>query len=259
MNPLPLWIAPVPGDFQPHLTPFLLPGDVVRPCIVVCPGGGYGGRARHEADPIARKFNDLGFHAFVLEYRVHPQAHFPEPQQDALRAIKLVRARAAEFRIRPDAIAILGFSAGGHLAVSASFLYDRIEANAGDAADAASARPDASILCYPVISGVTEPHSGSFLNLLGKAEPAEAELQALSGERNVDADTPPAFLWHTAEDGAVPVANSLNYAAALRKAGVPFALHVFPFGSHGLGLAPDRPDIARWPELCSDFLHRLGW
>ena len=139
MNPLPLWIAPVPGDFQPHLTPFLLPGDVVRPCIVVCPGGGYGGRARHEADPIAQKFNALGFHAFVLEYRVHPQAHFPEPQQDALRAIKLVRARAAEFRIRPDAIAILGFSAGGHLAVSASFLYDRIEANAGDATQAGPA------------------------------------------------------------------------------------------------------------------------
>ncbi|MGI5869990.1 MAG: alpha/beta hydrolase [Kiritimatiellia bacterium] len=259
MNTLPLWNTPVDGELQPYLTPFLLPGETVRPCIIVCPGGGYCHRARHEADPIAQKFNELGFHAFVLEYRVHPQAHYPEPQRDALRAIKIVRSRADEFHVRPDAIAILGFSAGGHLAGSASFLYDKVEANAGDAADAVSARPDASILCYAVLSGVEGSHGGSFKNLLGTETPAEADLLALSAERNVDADTPPAFLWHTAEDGAVPVENSLNYAAALRKGGIPFALHVFPFGPHGVGLAPDRPDVSRWPDLCADFLHRLGW
>lgn len=256
---IPLWPDPVSGDFQPYLTPCLLPGSIARPCIIVCPGGGYHVRALHEGVPIAEKFNRLGFNAFCLEYRVKPQAHYPEPQLDALRAIKIVRSRAVEFNIKPDSIALLGFSAGGHLAVSASFLYDELQVNTGDAADTVSARPDASILCYAVISGVTQLHSGSFQNLLGESEPDKETLVALSGEHRVNENTPPAFLWHTAEDSSVHVANSMNYATALQRYGIPYSLHVFPFGGHGLGLAADKHDVARWPELCADFLHTIGF
>ncbi len=255
---IPLWPDPVPGDFQPHLTAHLLPGSKTRPCIIVCPGGGYGGRAPHEGVPVAEKFNRLGFNTFVLHYRVHPQAHFPEPQQDALRAVKMVRSRASEFHINPQAIALLGFSAGGHLTVSASFLYDELDASAGDEADTVSARPDATILCYAVISGVTAYHGGSFRNLLGCDDPSPETRASLSGELRVTSRTPPAFLWHTDQDTGVPPANAINYANALHEHGIPYALHIFPFGPHGVGLAADRPDVSRWPELCADFLHTIG-
>lgn len=254
-----LWPTPVKGEFQPHLTPYLLGGNETHPCIIVCPGGGYGGRALHEGGPIAEKFNRLGFHAFVLEYRVSPQAQFPEPQRDALRAIKIVRSRAGEFKIKPDCIALLGFSAGGHLASSSAFLYDQIEATAGDSSDAVSARPDATVLCYAVISGICEPHNSSFKKLLDNADPDYKTLLSLSGERQVDSRTPPSFIWHTAEDDGVPVANSLNYAIALGKHNIPYSLHVFPFGGHGKGLAADTVDVVRWPELCADFLHVIGF
>ena len=256
---IPLWPNPVPGTFQPHLTPYLLSSSKAGPCIIICPGGAYQHRADHEGGPIAEKFNRLGFNAFVLHYRVHPQSHFPSPQQDALRAIKIVRSRATEFNIKPDTIALLGFSAGGHLTVSASFLYDELQANAGDVADTVSARPDASILCYAVISGLTQPNVGSFQNLLGESKPSKEKLAALSGERHVNKHTPPAFLWHTAEDSGVHVTNSINYATELQRHGIPYSLHVFPFGTHGLGLAASKPDVARWPELCVDFLHAIGF
>lgn len=256
---IPLWPTPVEGEFQPVLTPHLLGGDERRPCIIVCPGGGYSCRAPHEGTPIAEKFNRLGFHTFVLEYRVSPQAKFPEPQRDALRAIKIVRSRAVEFKIKPDCIALLGFSAGGHLTSSSAFLYDKVDANAGDAADAVSARPDATVLCYAVISGVNEPHNGSFKRLLNHTDPDYKTLLSLSGERQVNNRTPPSFIWHTAEDSAVPVANSLNYATELGKHNIPYSLHVFPFGCHGKGLATDTVDVLRWPDLCADFLHVIGF
>lgn len=252
---IPLWSTPVPGTFQPHLTPYLLPDNETRPCIIVCPGGGYDHRASHEGYPVAEKFNRLGFNTFVLHYRVRPQACFPSPQQDALQAIKMIRSRAAEFKVRPDAIALLGFSAGGHLAVSTAFLCNQLQTGADD--DAVSARPDAIILCYAVISGLTQPHKGSLQNLLGKSELTQKELRTLSGECHVNKHTPPAFLWHTAEDPVVHVANSINYAAELQRHDIPYSLHVFPFGGHGLGLASDKPDVARWPELCADFLHTI--
>lgn len=259
MNSIPLWNEPVGGDFQPCLTPFLLDSTEPRPCIIVCPGGGYWFRAAHEGEPIAQKFNALGFHTFVLDYRVNPQAKFPEPQLDALRAIKIVRSRADEFNIKPNAIALLGFSAGGHLTASAAFLYDKIDAQAGDSADTVSARPDATVLCYAVISGINEPHNDSFRKLTHDPNPPYSTLLSLSAERQVDADTPPAFIWHTAQDASVPVANSLNYAAELSRHHIPYSLHVFPFGGHGKGLATDTQDISRWPDLCADFLHSLGF
>ena len=198
-------------DFAPYLEPYLLEntGDP-RGCVIVFPGGGYCNRAPHEAGPIAERFNQMGFHAFVLQYRVAPY-RYPAPQRDALRAVRLVRSRAAEWGIAPDRIATLGFSAGGHLCASTGTLYDEVDSTANDAADLVSPRPDALILCYAVID-LTEPfgHFGSGENLLGKEGVRAPEAKRLNLETRVTADTPPSFLWHTAEDNAVPVENSLK-------------------------------------------------
>lgn len=250
------------GEFQPFLEPYLLPGDKVRGCVIVCPGGGYTIRAPHEGALIAEKFNAMGFHAFVLQYRVVPYV-YPAPQEDALRAIKLIRTHAEEWGIKANKIAILGFSAGGHLACSAGVLYDEIPANNADECDAASARPDAEILCYAVISaGTPYANLGSFQNLFGTQTPSDAELEMVACEKHVDADTPPAFLWHTAEDATVAVENSLNYALALRRNKIPFAVHIFPDGPHGIGLADNRPgleDVTIWPDLAGTWLKKMDF
>ena len=250
------------GEFQPYLEPYLLPGDKVRGCVIVCPGGGYSGRASHEGVPVAEKFNSMGFHAFVLQYRVMPYV-YPAPQKDALRAIKIIRAHAAEWGIKPDKIAILGFSAGGHLACSTGVLYDKVAADNGDECDTVSARPDAEILCYAVISaGTPFANVGSFQNLFGTQTPSEADLETVACEKHVCEQTPPAFLWHTAEDGAVPVENSLNYALALRRHKVPFAVHIFPDGPHGIGLADGRPgleDVTAWSDLAGVWLKKMEY
>ena len=256
---IPLWPANVDGDFQPFLTPYLLPpkSDAPSPAIIICPGGGYWVRVDHEKANVARRFNELGFHCFVLEYRLPKDAPYPAPQLDALRAIKLIRSRAAEFGVDGNAIAIMGFSAGGHLASTTAYLWDSLDVSAGDAADAFSARPDATVLAYAVISGVTEPHGGSFDNLFGGRNPSHEELASVSAELHVNERTPPSFIWHTAEDEGVPVANSINYATALAQAKIPFALHVFPFGAHGKSIAEDDPCVAKWTGLCADFLRRI--
>ena len=240
-------------DFEPYLELCLLDGkEPARGAVIVCPGGGYCNRAAHEAEPIARKFNELGFHTFVLQYRVAPY-RFPAPQRDVFRAVRIVRSRAAEWGVEPRQIAVLGFSAGGHLAASAGTLFDEIDAKAGDAADAFSRKPDALILCYPVISFSREwGHRGSGENLLGEALEQFEERYCLN--RRVTPATPPTFLWHTATDGGVPVRNSIAFAEACWKNGVKAELHVFPSGPHGIGLALDYPDAKFWPELAAKFL-----
>ena len=242
-------------DFAPYLEPYLFEntGDP-RGCVIVFPGGGYCNRAPHEAGPIAERFNQMGFHAFVLQYRVAPY-RYPAQQRDALRAVRLVRSRAAEWGIAPDRIATLGFSAGGHLCASTGTLYDEVDSTANDAADLVSPRPDALILCYAVID-LTEPfgHFGSGENLLGKEGVRAPEAKRLNLETRVTADTPPSFLWHTAEDTCVNVENSLAFARELWKNKVAAEVHVFPHGHHGLGLAPAMRDVAQWPELAGCFL-----
>lgn len=251
-----------PGEkesFQPYMTPYLLPGDRVRGCVIVLPGGGYCVRADHEGGPVAERFNALGFHAFVVEYRVAPYV-YPAPQEDALRAIKIVRAHAAEWKINPSKIAILGFSAGGHLACSTGIVYDEVAADNGDECDAVSARPDAMILCYPVITCQEgKAHFGSFECLLGGND--RAAFAPCSWETRVTASTPPAFLWHTSEDSAVPVENSLEFALAMRRQKLPFELHVFPYGHHGLGLGTkeEYAEVRRWPELAGTWLEKMGF
>jgi acetyl esterase/lipase len=245
-----------PGD-KPRITPYLPAGDGPFACIVVCPGGGYGGRAAHEGAPIAKWLNSAGVAGFVLDYRVRPYRH-PIPLGDAQRAIRLVRAKAAEWKIDPKRIGILGFSAGGHLAASAATIFDAGKADAADPIDRQSCRPDAAILCYPVITFGEFRHNGSMMNLLGESFDDKLR-QELSLETRVTRETPPTFLWHTSEDAGVPVENSLLFAAALHKNKVPFSLHVFPHGRHGLGLATDVPEVCAWTALCVDWLKGIGF
>ena len=254
---IPLWPVPVDGEFQPHLIPFITRRDgPPAPAIIICPGGGYVCKVDHEKGNVAECFNKLGFNCFVLEYRLPAQTPYPAPQLDALRAVKLLRARAGEFNIDPNAITLMGFSAGGHLAATVSHLWETLDASAGDAADAFSARPDATVPAYAVTSGITDAHPESMRNLFGH-EPNRAELESVSAELHMNARTPPSFIWHTADDAIVPVSHSVNYAAALSRAGVPFALHVFPFGAHGKTIATDDPAVGKWTELCAAFLRQV--
>lgn len=259
---LPLWEGHPPAsapdsDFCPWLDLYPLEGERVRGAVLVCPGGGYVGRAQHEGQPIAACYNAAGFHAFVLQYRVAPN-HHPAPLLDVSRALRLVRYNAAAWRVDPDHIAVCGFSAGGHLTASLGVHYGLNLLNVGDGLDAVSCRPDALVLGYPVISSASFAHVGSFKNLLG-AEPDPELLALMSLENQVTAETPPAFLWHTAEDGGVPVENSLAFAGALSEADVPFELHVYPKGRHGLGLAKEDPHVATWMDLSIGWLRQMGW
>lgn len=233
----------VPAHDHPTITPFITASGRPTAAVLVCPGGGYQRVAAHEAAPVAHWLNTLGISAFVLRYRVAPYAH-PAPLDDARRAMQLIRERAGQWNIRPDRAGILGFSAGGHLAATLA-TFPGVPA---------PERPDVLMLGYPVISFGEWAHEGSMTRLLGDPTPPEDRRAGLSAERNVSPQSPPTFLWHTADDPAVNVANSLEFAAACNRAGVPFALHVFASGRHGLGLADELPDVHRWTTLCADFL-----
>lgn len=235
------------------LIPYLVESEEPRGAVIVCPGGAYEHLAPHEGEPIARWANSLGYSAFVLHYRL---AQHPAPLEDAQRAVQLVRAKASEFNILPEKIAILGFSAGGHLAASAGTFFTSGDSTAKDPIERCSSRPDAMILCYPVISFGPYGHRGSMVNLLG-GEPSEDLRERLSLENSVTKETPPCFIWHTADDEAVPVENSLLFARALREKKVPFALHIYPEGRHGLGLGEGLE--ASWTELCGKWLGSLGF
>lgn len=262
-GPIALWskesteVAALDGAEAPTLTAYLPDTAAPSGAIVICPGGGYQRRAEHEGAPVARWLTSLGIAAFVLDYRVAPHRH-PAPLNDALRAIQLVRSHAARWNIPPDRVGILGFSAGGHLAATAATSPNRGAADPDDPIEGESPRPDVLVLGYPVISFGPFTHAGSMNNLLG-ADPT-TELRAfLSAERRVTSETPPAFLWHTANDPGVSVEHSLAFASALHQHGVPFALHVYPEGAHGLGLGKDDPEIRTWADHCADFLARYDF
>ncbi len=259
-----LWPKPVPGDFQPYLEIFTLDGATAKEggMIVICPGGGYHFRSEREGANIAECFNRLGWHAAVLQYRVAP-AVFPAPQQDALRALKIIRASAARLGVKTDNLAIAGFSAGGHVAASCGTIWPAVDANAGDAIDGENARPDALLLFYPVICLSSEfGHVGSGCNLLGMENPDPEMLKSLQLDLRVSRSTPPAFLWHTATDQSVPVRNSLAFSEAMWAQGLTAELHIFPRGKHGLALGLDEgapPEIRVWPELADHFLRTLNF
>ena len=242
----------------PHLKLFLLEGKTPRPLVVVLPGGGYSGRAAHEADPVAQWLNGVGLHALVCHYRVFPWRH-PAPLSDAQRAVRLARHHAAAWGVDTDRIGVLGFSAGGHLACTVANFGDDGDATSADWVARQSSRANALIACYPVVSLGPHGHQGSTINLIGE-KPDPALRHKLSLENSVTPRNPPSFLWHTANDGAVPVANSLCYAQALSDAQIPFALHVYPNAPHGIGLGRDYPGTAReWTRACESWLQELRW
>jgi len=263
---IPLWSGAAPGALGsdtsdvPTITVYLprtVPANT--PAIIVCPGGSYVRLAsNHEGRQVANYLNSLGIVAFVLRYRLGPKYHHPIELGDAQRAIRMLRSHAGEWHLDSARIGIMGFSAGGHLAMSASTHFDAGKRDAPDVIDRASSRPDVAILGYPVIS-LTESwtHAGSKTALLG--ERADAQLAAsLSGEKSVTKDTPPTFLFQTNEDTTVPAENSVQYYLALRRAGVPAELHVFERGPHGVGLANSDPALAEWSKLLANWLRVRG-
>ncbi len=225
--------------------------------VIVCPGGAYAGLTyQWEGVTYAKWLNELGIAAFVLKYRVKEYGA-PAPLQDVLRAIRLVRSRAAEWGVDPTRVGVIGSSAGGHLAACAATLFDHADGKTGAALDAVSGRPDFAILVYPVITLGEFTHEGSLHNLLGE-QPTPDRVNRYSTEKQVTAATPPVFLIHTQEDALVPVQNSLLFYSALVQAKVPAEMHLFPRGRHGIGLRAG-PDGARdWPDMAKKWLQALG-
>jgi acetyl esterase/lipase len=258
---VPLAKGTAEGDV-PTLKFFFATAKPTGSMVVVCPGGGYQHLAPHEADPVALWLNEAGIHAAVLRYRIAPAYQHPAPLLDVSRAIRRIRANAGAWFIDPDRIGVLGFSAGGHLASTVSTHFDDGDPAAADPVDRASSRPDASILLYPVITlNPPSAHTGSRKNLIGPDAP-QSLVDELSNDRHVTARTPPTFIFHTVADQAVPVENALLYASALRKAGVPFEMHLYENGQHGVGLARgDRyqPALNTWPDRCVDWLRGRGF
>jgi acetyl esterase/lipase len=264
LDPIPLWPGDAPDalgagpQHTPTLTPLLpdCPGPVAA--IVVCPGGGYQRCAPHEGEPVARWLCSLGVAGIVLEYRVAPYRH-PAPLNDARRAMRLVRAHASTWQIDPHRVGILGFSAGGHLAVSAATMFQDGQKDSTDPVQRYLTRPDAFIACYPVITFGPLGHRGTMEALLGD-NPDPALQHELSLENRVTPQTPPGFIWHTIEDPSVPVENSLLLAGSLSRCNVPFEMHLFQTGlrHHGIGLATDVPK-ANWTDPCARWLAKIGF
>jgi acetyl esterase/lipase len=275
---IPLWPEGVPGlradasaeksngrggvtnIHQPTLTCYPAPaGKSAGTAVIICPGGAYVSLStdKEGAEP-ARWFNSLGVTAFVLKYRLVEYGQ-PAPLRDVLRAVRIVRSRAAEFGIKPDRIGVMGFSAGGHLASCAGTLYDAPEGRTGAPLDAVGARPDFLMLIYPVIT-MKDPyaHAGSRRNLLGPT-PTPEMIERYSTELQVSKDTPPAFLVTTFEDRTVPAENSLGFFAAMHRAGVPAELHAYEKGPHGFGLRPGYGPTSDWPKLGEQWLRLHGW
>ncbi len=261
-----LWPEGAPGAMgaedidKPSIAAYLAPeGRGTGTAVIVCPGGGYSGLSMDkEGSEVARWLNSLGVAAFVLKYRLGPKYHHPIELGDAQRAIRTVRSKAAQFRILPDRVGIMGFSAGGHLASTAGTHFDAGNSSAPDPIDRVSSRPDFLVLCYPVIT-FTAPyiHRGSMRNLLGDT-PDPKLVEGLSSELQVTAQTPPTFLFHTNADTGVPPENSALFYMALRKAGVPAEIHIYERGPHGVGLASTDEADSTWPSRLADWLRIRG-
>ena len=210
--------------------------------IVICPGGSYWGLAQHEGEGYANYLTKFGITCYVLKYRLASGGyHHPCMINDAARAVRTVRYHAKEWGIDPERVGIMGSSAGGHLASSLVTHWENEVPTALDPIDRLSSRPSVGIICYGVISMGEYTHAGSKKNLLGE-DPSEGMLDYMSGEKMTDKNTPPCFIWHTWEDPVVPVENSLMFANALRKSGVPFDLHIYEKGPHGIGLAETKTE-----------------
>jgi len=265
----PLWAGDAPGALGkeskdiPTLTPYFAPaGKATGAAIVICPGGGYAALAPHEGFHYALWLNEQGITGFVLKYRLGANGYrHPAMMWDVQRAIRYVRANAKQWGLDPNRVGVMGSSAGGHLASTALTHFDAGNPNAADPVDRVSSRPNLGILCYPVITMGPDTHSGSKHYLLGD-NPDPAVVDLLSNEKQVTADTPPVFIFHTVEDSAVKVENSMEFAASLRRHGVSFALHLYAKGAHGMGLGSAQWDPGNrhpWTRDCSFWLKENGF
>lgn len=225
---------PTLTTYLPDITDEMKDTEQTRPALLILPGGGYYFVSSREAEPVALNFLTQGYRVFILNYSVYPH-HFPTALREVASAMELIHQNAEEWRVDTSRIAILGFSAGGHLAGHYSNIYD--------CDDIRSVFPDskpvkAAVLCYPVISGLPEHrHEKSYIHLSGHNPPTEEDIQNFSLNNLVSEKTPPTFLWHTRTDNLVPVMNTLLYAQALAKQGTPFSVHIYPYGPHGLATA----------------------
>lgn len=261
---MPLWSDPVPlssGNAptdKPTLGIYLPAENPTGTAVLVIPGGGYHYLAAPEGKPVALWLQAHGVAAFVLSYRIAPY-HYPVEMLDALRAMRLVRSNATEFKISSNRIGVWGFSAGGHLASYLMTQWSKDIGTAQDAIDATSARPDFGILSYPVISMLPEyAHRGSHDSLLGTNATAEQESQ-LSTELHVEPNSPPAFIVATSDDGVVPVMNSVMFYQAYVQHHLPVEMHLFEHGSHGMVLAQKLPGASAWPDLLSTWMMQHHW
>lgn len=263
---IPLWPGRAPGatgdapEDVPTLTIYMPPNTTgPMTAVIVAPGGGYRTLSMNKEGRIpATYLNSLGVAAFVLKYRLGPKYRHPIELGDMQRAVRIVRSRANEWRIAPDRIGVMGFSAGGHLASHASTQFDAASSAPTDEIDRVSSRPNFAILGYPVISlSEAWTHKGSRTMLLGEA--ADDELaRRLSTDTLVTARTPPTFLFHTNADTAVPVENSVHYFLALRKAGVPAEMHIFKDGPHGVGMPMNDAALSEWPKALANWMRASG-
>lgn len=266
-EPILLWPSGAPGAQgseavdQPSIRIYpAAAGTATGAAVLICPGGGYGALAfDHEGHQVAKWLNTIGVTGAVLKYRLGPKYHHPAPLTDAQRGLRYLRANAASLGLDPARIGVMGFSAGGHLASTLSTHYDAGQPDAADPIDRVSCRPDFSILCYPVISIMSDfGHKGSLRNLLGD-NPDPELVKSLSNETQVTKDTPRTFIFHTAEDPGVPVMNALVYYQALVKNGIKAELHIYQNGPHGVGLAPGDPVLFTWKERLHDWLRTNGF
>jgi len=261
-----LWPGGAPGalgdadDDKPSLTAYLPASNPTKTAVIVAPGGAYVHLSMvREGSDAAHWLNAHGVAAFVLKYRLGPKYHNPIEREDGQRAIRMVRARAAEFGVTPDHVGMWGFSAGGHMAATAGTQFDAGDPAAADAIDRVSSRPDFLVLAYPVITMESAyAHAVSKQSLLGdNASPADVD--SMSAELHVTAQTPPTFLFATTDDNSVPVMNSVMFYSALVKAKVPAEMHLFQHGAHGAGLAAANPMLSVWPDLLLKWMRERGY
>ncbi len=269
LAPIPLWPKGAPGALGkrpqdiPTITPYLAdPMNSTGAAMLICPGGGYTHLAAHEGKDYALWLNQHGITCFVLKYRLGADGyHYPAEFQDVTRAMRMVKAGASKWHFDPRRVGVMGSSAGGHLASLLLTHFDSGDPKAADPIDRESSRPDLGILCYPVITMMDDyTHKGSQENLLGK-NPSPKLEEFLSSQLQVKTNTPPCFIWCTYEDKTVPMENSMMFAEALRKQHVPFALHIFEKGGHGMGLAdkPPFPHPHPWANDCLFWLKAQGF
>jgi len=246
------------GEHDTEITFYKATEKITDAAVIILPGGGYSGRAQHEGEGYAEFFQAEGINSFVVDYRVSPN-RFPLPLLDARRAVRWVRENAEQFGVNPGKLAVMGSSAGGHLAAMLSTYKGKIDGEDIDRTDSVDFLPNAQILCYPVIVNPSTgyAHEGSYINLLGEGN--MDYMKNVDPALNADNTTPQAFIWHTADDSVVNVINSYEYAKALRNAGVDVEMHIFPHGSHGLGLAKDFPHVAQWSSLLINWFREIKW